>query len=337
MPSLAAVAPIENSPPGIQTIPSGGRTDARRSRWCARTPCPARLAAEEGPIWRNARRLPLPPRRLPRRQQRSRRWACGSCGAQSVVAHRRREWDLVPSLFRTSESRALFAGGIRLELPHHLFNAEAGRLLARREFLEARDPLADEYLSRHEQEDTSGVPVDIVRGVVLGFLEGVAPQVEEERHSQLDEGLGPHLEALRALLLEDRLPVFVAQRHQVAVIAPVEELLARPFPALALEVRQQVVAVQVDLEGPVSHAVALPQLGSDVRIADRGEERRQHVLVGGDVVDERPRLDHPGPTDDARHPPGALPVRVLFTAERCRASVGPGEHLGAIVGSIQDD
>src|SRR6266850_6397020 len=229
------------------------------------------------------------------------------------------------------------AGGIRLELPHHLFNAEAGRLLARREFLEARDPLADEYLSRHEQEDTSGVPVDIVRGVVLGFLEGVAPQVEEERHSQLDEGLGPHLEALRALLLEDHLPVFVAQRHQVAVIAPVEELLARPFPALALQIRQQVVAIEVDLEGLVSRAVALPQLDADVGIADRGEERRQHVLVGGDLVDERPRLDHPGPTDDARHPPGALPVRVLFTAERCRASVGPGEHLGAIVGSIQDD
>src|SRR5262245_14634826 len=48
----------------------------------------------------------------------------------------------------------LLTGG--RELLHDLVDAEAGRLLARREVLEAGDPPGDEDLSRHEQEDAPG-------------------------------------------------------------------------------------------------------------------------------------------------------------------------------------
>ena len=48
------------------------------------------------------------------------------------------------------------------------------------------------------------------------------------------------------------LPVVVAQGRQAAVVGPVEELLARRLGRFALEERQQVVAVEMDLEGPVA-------------------------------------------------------------------------------------
>ena len=105
-----------------------------------------------------------------------------------------------------------------------------------------------------------------------------------------------------------QLPLTVAQRREVAVVGPVEELLARRLLLLALEVRQQVVAVEVDLVVAAHGRVAREQLLLDVGLAGRGQQRRQHVLVREHVVVDRARLDHARPSDQGRHPVAAFPV-----------------------------
>ena len=67
----------------------------------------------------------------------------------------------------------------------------------------------------------------VVHALVVGRLEGVGAQVEDLRQTQRHERLLPDVEAVRALLGEDDLPLVVAQRHQRAVVVEVEELVAR--------------------------------------------------------------------------------------------------------------
>ena len=143
-------------------------------------------------------------------------------------------------------------------------------------------------------EDEVGVvehPVVVgVRGDV-GALERVGAQVEELRHAQRDERLGPDLQRpLHPLLHEDDLPVVEPQREHVAVVGEVDEPLPRALVDLAGQVRQQVVAVDVDLEGRVADSCARLQLLDDVRLAGGGEERRQPVVVLDDLVRDRARL-----------------------------------------------
>ena len=121
-----------------------------------------------------------------------------------------------------------------------------------------------------------------------------------------------------------------AHRQQVAVVAPVEEALAGVLLHLALQEGQQVVAVDVDLEGLVAGLVALLELLDDVGLAGGSQQRRQHVGVGEDLVGHRPRLDDAGPADGAGHTPAALPVGVLLArgtaSTRRRASSGTRRH-----------
>ena len=147
----------------------------------------------------------------------------------------------------------------------------------------------------------------------------------------------PATPADRGLLLEEGdLPVVVAERRDAAVVGPVEELAPRPV-GLALERRHEVVAVEMDLVGPVADLLAGQQLLLDAGLAGGGEQRRQHVLVGGDVVDDGARLDHARPADQRRHAVAALPVGVLLAAEHGGAAVGPGEGLGTVVGRVHHD
>jgi hypothetical protein len=131
---------------------------------------------------------------------------------------------------------------------HDLIQAEARGLLARRELLEGGQEVADVGLGRHQQVGPVEQPVVVGVGGDLSALVGVAAQVEDERHAQRHEGLGPGAEGAGGLLLqEDQLPVVVAQRGEVAVVGEVEDLVARALVGLAGEQRQDVVAVQVDL------------------------------------------------------------------------------------------
>ena len=79
------------------------------------------------------------------------------------------------------------------------------------------------------------------------------------------------------LLAEHHLPVLVAHRHELGVVVDVEELLARGLLLLAGEHRQLVVAVEVHLERLAHRVVAREQLVLDVRLAGRGQQRREPV------------------------------------------------------------
>ena len=103
------------------------------------------------------------------------------------------------------------------------------------------------------------------------------------------------VEALVLLLQEDELEVPNADAGQLPGVIPIEEILARGLLHLALEEREQVGGIQVDLEGLPASRVALERFGNDIRLARGCRERRQQILVGAHVVDDRPRLEHARP------------------------------------------
>ena len=113
-------------------------------------------------------------------------------------------------------------------------------------------------------------PVPVGVGGDVGPLVGIGEQVEDLGHPQLHEGLGPDLaSSLLALLLEHKLPVVVAQAHQVAVVGEVEELLAGALVRLARPVVEHVVAIEMDAERFVPHLVSREQFLLDLRLAGR--------------------------------------------------------------------
>src|SRR5262249_50777343 len=118
---------------------------------------------------------------------------------------------------------------------------------------------------------------------------------------------------------------------QVAVIAPVHHLLARPFLGVTPKRGHQVVAVEVYLEGLVSRRVAFQALFDDVGIARTRQDGGQHVLVGADFAVHGARLDDARPAHDARYAPAAFPVRGLLAPEGRRAAVRPTKYLSAVV------
>src|SRR6187549_3640165 len=129
------------------------------------------------------------------------------------------------------------------------------------------------------------------------------------------------------LFHEGDLPLAHAQRHQVAVVAPVKEFLAWRFLDVALEERQQIHAVEVDLELLAVQRAAGLQLVDHAGFSRRGRKSRDEVLVRADVIDDRSGLDHARPADQARHTEGTLPVRRLLALERSCAAIRPGKAL----------
>jgi hypothetical protein len=84
----------------------------------------------------------------------------------------------------------------------------------------------------------------------------------------MHERLAPDVQsALHSLFRERELPVRDAHRKQFTVVAPIEELLAWGFFQLAFEVGNQVVAIEVALEGPAIGGVPLLGFLDDVRFA----------------------------------------------------------------------
>src|SRR4030095_15403017 len=102
--------------------------------------------------------------------------------------------------------------------------------------------------------------------------------VKDFRDTQLSERLRPDSQrARRALLLEDNLPVFVAQRDDIAIVVDVDELLASTALLLSREVGQLVIPIEMDLEGLASGLMTLEQLVLDIRLA-------RHRPQGGQPV-----------------------------------------------------
>src|SRR5262245_61000178 len=142
----------------------------------------------------------------------------------------------------------------------------------------------------------------VIDALVIRALERVSPQREQFGQSKRDEWLLPHVEAMRPLLHEDDLPLAVAERSQVAVVRPIEKLLAWPLFGIAAQVRQQIVAVEMHLEGLPAGFVPLEALLLDVRFARSCKQCRKPVLVRSDLIADRAGLDHARPPDRARHP-----------------------------------
>src|SRR5262245_6152588 len=135
----------------------------------------------------------------------------------------------------------------RRQLVHHPVEVEARGLLSDREVLEALEPLSDDRLRRHEQERALRLPLGVLERLGTA-LERIGPQVIDLRDPVAGELALPDAEAGMLLLLEGDLPVLDPDGEQIAVVAPVEELLAGRFVHLALEEGDEVEAVEVDLE-----------------------------------------------------------------------------------------
>ena len=116
--------------------------------------------------------------------------------------------------------------------------------------------LSDQLLSRKQKECMLDEPAHIISCFVLGPLEWIGAQVEQQRHSELHQRLGPNIEAFGTLLEEDGLPLIVAQAGQVAIVGPVEELMAL-VRALASQKIALIVTVKMNLEGVAVRFIAL--------------------------------------------------------------------------------
>ena len=181
-------------------------------------------------------------------------------------------------------------------------------LLSRWELLEGLEELG--HHSRRREHEVRLVDEPVVVGVRghVGALERVDSEVEDLRDAKWDEGLGPHLQRpLHPLLHEHGLPVVEADREHVAVVGEVDEQLARASIGLAGEMRKQVEAVDVHLEGRVAGGVSALSFSTMSGLSGRGEERRQPVVMLDDLVGDGACRDLAGPPHHQRDPERALP------------------------------
>src|SRR6516165_2897285 len=125
------------------------------------------------------------------------------------------------------------------------------------------------------------------------------------------------------------LPVAVTERHEVTFITPIEDSGARILLHLACQEWNEVVPVEMDLEGLAPSLVAFLNFLDDIRLARCCQQGWQHVLVREDVVGDCARLDDARPPDGARHAPSAFPVCVLLPAKRRGSAIGPTQFLSA--------
>src|SRR5215813_5676282 len=194
------------------------------------------------------------------------------------------------------------------------FRSRAGRVVADRTRASIRRRWTSSrsygYDSLHPV-DHIGVgyhPVPVGVGILVRPLEWTASEIEDLRSAQLHERFEPAHQLFRALFHEHHLPVAHAQRQDLAVVADIEEELSGALPGLANKVREQVVAIDVDLVGLIAGRVALQQLRADVLLARSGEKCGQPVLMRGDVVQYSSMFDLARPAHEDRHAPAAFPV-----------------------------
>ena len=181
-------------------------------------------------------------------------------------------------------------------------------------------------------------PVPVGIGSDVRPFERIGAEVEQLGNAQRDEGIGPDRQcASDALLHEHYLPVVIPQADQVAIVGEVEESRPRSLLLLPRQIGQEVVAVDVHLEGLIAVPVALLEFLNDVRLADRGQEGGQPIVVADDLVGDRPSLDLARPAHHGGNAEGAFPVGVLLVAEGGHAGVGPGVHVRPVVAAVEDD
>src|ERR1017187_2900549 len=226
---------------------------------------------------------------------------------------------------------------VATELLHHRAGTKALWSLTRRELHHALHEHSDDCPRRHQHKPAIRSPLGIEERGDFRLLKRIRPQVEEHGKSQGYQRVLPGVDSLRALHREMDLPFIVAKRHKFAVVAPVEETGARTFYRLALEMRNEAVAGEMELARLLPGGISLLALFDDVRFTGRCQQRGKHVLVREDLIGDRTRLDHTRPADRAGHAPAAIPVRILLAAKRSAPAVGPAQFFGAVVGRVHHD
>src|SRR6516165_4398764 len=243
--------------------------------------------------------------------------------------------DQKDNLLYSAPRRGLQRLRFLLQLFEHVPDTPMFGPLSGRELSQGLEPQLDERSSRHQQEKAIRTPFGIEHlGGDVRVLEGIAPQVEKLREPQRHKRLLPRIYSFPALLHEMDLPVAVAERHEVTFITPIEDSRARVLLHLTPQEWNEVVSVEMDLEGLGASLVAFLNFLDNIRLARRCQQRWQHVLVREDVVRDCARLDDARPPDGARHAPSALPVRVLLPAKRRGSAIGPTQFLSAVVGRV---
>src|SRR5262245_53793264 len=110
---------------------------------------------------------------------------------------------------------------------HHLVQVEAGWLLPRWKFFKGGKPLRSGSLSGDDEEHPLR-KVAAVQGTLRTTLEWIGTQVvehwrAESRELALPRTTGKFRTDLPVLLHERDLPVSLSDRHQIAVVRPIEE------------------------------------------------------------------------------------------------------------------
>ena len=219
---------------------------------------------------------------------------------------------------------------------HDAVQVEGAWFLAWGKFTKALEPLANVLSCGGDHKHVFEVPAGVVHPDIGGELEWVHAKIDECRCAKFFEGLQPNVHAMRILFEEGGFPVSVAQGGDVAIVCPVEELLAWPW-ALVLECREKVVPIQVDFVGTVSDFSSLKKFCFDLWVPSGGEQGGEHVFVGTDVIDNGSRGDDAGPLDNARDTVAPLPLGVFFSAKHGGTPVRPGKGFGPIIGGVHDD
>ena len=93
----------------------------------------------------------------------------------------------------------------------------------------------------------------------------------------------------------------------------------------------------MDLVGHIAYLTPLLQVFLGSLVSGRSHQRRQHVFMGGDVVDDDTGLDDAGPFDYRGNTVAAFPLGVLLAAKHRRATIGPSKGFCAVIGGIHDD
>ena len=112
-------------------------------------------------------------------------------------------------------------------MPKHFVQIECCGFLPRRESHEVLDLLGNQSLHFVEKIGVRYDPVPICIGVLVGAFEWVAPQVEHLWSPQFHEWLEPARQLFGPLFHEHDFPVAHPDRQDVAVVADVEEEVAR--------------------------------------------------------------------------------------------------------------
>src|SRR5215510_4651197 len=144
---------------------------------------------------------------------------------------------------------------------------------------------------------------------MLGLLERIGTEIKNQWNAQFHLRLRPDHEALGTLFKKADLPLFISHGHKIAIVAPVHELLARPFLGFALERGHEVIAVEMNLKGFVSGLLSFEAFLNDVWISRRCQKCWQHILVSADLIVDSSRLDDSGRANDGRNAPASFPVR----------------------------